>query len=431
MHDRAVAGSRRAAVARLRRRHAEHRRLSGPPRRRGRLRDRAGRRSLERGDAGGLARRGRRHRPRGARAGQAAGALPHQHRRRRPAPLLLLARQRAGAAAVRSAADARDRRRSGRATTSSTCRGSRCRSTARPGAGPAARRARHGPRPRRPHRLRHQFPHPRLAGPRRSPGPPFARRSRAPTSCWPRPRTSSCCSARTAWPSCPPAIRVSRWCSSWREPAVRIFLGGADETVVAEPVRRRRRHHGCRRQLRRRLSGGAPCRRPSRPRRRDRAIVSPAPSCATAARSFRARRCRPAIMPSLEVTPMTVAASGMAETRRKQLRGHPARRAGDPRHHHRARSRCRAARARTRGRRPPGARDHAAHPRGLCRRRGHHQGGAGGDGRHRHGAHPARPRHRAHAQGPLRAEPRRDARAARRRRAGICRSFPACRRRPS
>ena len=122
----------------------------------------------------------------------------------------------------------------------------------------------------------------------------------------------------------------------------------------------RRRHHGRRRQLRRRLSRRAPCRRPAgrggaigpSPRRRRRA-----PS----------RRDHPALGHAGRNhaepggPPMTVAASGVAETRRKHLRGHPARRAGDPRHHHRARPRRRAARARTRCRRPQGARDHAAH----------------------------------------------------------------------
>ena len=215
MHDRAVAGSRWTAVARLRRRHAQHRRLPRPPRRRGRLCDGAGRRSLERGDAGGLARRGCRHRPRRARAGQAAGALSHRHRRRRPAPLLLLARQRAGAAAVRPAADARDRGRA-RPLRPRLSVGGHPVALRRGRARPAARRPRHAPAPAAAASPSTPTFAPAAGRTARWPGPPSARRSRAPTSCWPPPRTSSCCSARTAWPSCRPAILGSRSCSSWR-----------------------------------------------------------------------------------------------------------------------------------------------------------------------------------------------------------------------
>jgi len=251
MHDRAVAGSRWTAVARLRRRHAQHRRLPRPPRRRGRLCDGAGRRPLERGDAGGLARRGCRHRPRRARAGQAAGALSHRHRRRRPAPLLLLARQRAGAAAVRPAADARDRGRS-RPLRPRLPVGGHPVALRRVRARPAARRPRHGPRPRRPHRLRHQLSHPRLAGPRdrqgRLPRGARARRHRAGLHGGPRAAVWRERRGRAAHPR-----------SSGRGRAQAGAAGGSHLPGRRRRDRcrraraQRRRHHGCRRQLRRRL----------------------------------------------------------------------------------------------------------------------------------------------------------------------------------
>ena len=81
------------------------------------------------------------------------------------------------------------------------------------------------PRPRRPHRLRHQFPHPRLAGPGagqgRLPRGSRARRHRARLDRGPRAAVRRGRRGRAA----DRAIRVSRWCSSWREPAVRIFHG--------------------------------------------------------------------------------------------------------------------------------------------------------------------------------------------------------------
>ena len=87
------------------------------------------------------------------------------------------------------------------------------------------------------------------------------------------------------------ATGASRSCSSSPSRRCASSIAGAELTVAAPPVAQRRRHHGRRRQLRRGLPGGA-----ARGRRVGdggalRPHASPAPSCSTAAPSFRARRC--------------------------------------------------------------------------------------------------------------------------------------------
>ena len=103
MHAGAVGGAGAAgpAAPRLRRRHVEYRGLSGAPRRAGRLRDRARRRSLQRAHDRGLARRERRHRPGAADRGTLARPLHDRSGRARRAPFLLLAATGAGARDLR------------------------------------------------------------------------------------------------------------------------------------------------------------------------------------------------------------------------------------------------------------------------------------------------------------------------------------------
>ena len=76
------------------------------------------------------------------------------------------------------------------------------------------------------------------------------------------------------------------------EPAVRISHGGNAADDRGRAGGRRDRHHGRGRQLCRRVPGGTSWRCASRPRRRCRATGWRERSCATAARSFRARPCR-------------------------------------------------------------------------------------------------------------------------------------------
>ena len=77
----------------------------------------------------------------------------------------------------------------------------------------------------------------RAAGPTAtSPARSSAAPSRRPTSCWPLPRISSCCSARLARPSCWPARRTARSCSSWPSPPAGSSWPVVELLVPAQPV---------------------------------------------------------------------------------------------------------------------------------------------------------------------------------------------------
>ena len=302
----------------------------------------------------GLAGRRRGHEPRGARARPPARPLSHHHRCSRTAPLRLLARQRAGAAAVRPAARPAeivaalagyDLVYVSGISLSLYGEAGRERLLA------ALERARAQGRPRR---LRHQLPRPRVARPGAG-ARGLSRGARSgPISCSPPPRTSTSCSAAAAWPSCRrrPACRGRAQAGRARRCASSI----AERRSTCRPARcQRRRYDGRRRQLRRRLPGGAAggcgCRsggpvRPS-PRRRRRAAPRGHHSArGDAGRLPRAPSRKDAI--AHEQSPQRHGASAPPRATRR----HSACRPGHSRHHHRARGRRRAAGAGAGGRRP-------------------------------------------------------------------------------
>ena len=183
------------------------------------------------------ARRGRRHRPGGARAGPAAGPLSHQHRRR-PA--------------------------SGASTTGATARRRGCCSTCprRTGSRPhltgydahlllgrsrlslygeagrerLLRRARSRPRARAAASPSTPISAPAAGPTRRRRKAAYRAALRRADIVWPPPRTSTCCSATAASPSCRPQTRASRWCSSSPSRRCASFTAAAEQTVAAEPV---------------------------------------------------------------------------------------------------------------------------------------------------------------------------------------------------